>query len=158
MRLPDITTAPNWELRRRDFHPQVQQLVSLHVLVEAPVEDVVGCLDRPVPAIEGEQPLRGCGLHGQAGDAVGGLAAALAGLDLDGVAAHGEDLPDAGEVEVVVEFAGDPDGAPFAATVLGLRALVGEVRPALGDDLVEQEADIVMQARLVAPAFAGAGS
>ena len=115
----------------------------------------MGCLDRPVPAIEGEQPLRGCGLHGQAGDPVGGLAAALAGLDLDGVAAHGEDLSDAGEVEVVVELTGDPDGAPFAATVLGLRALVGEVRPALGDDLVEQEADIVMQARLVAPRLRG---
>ena len=30
MRLPDMTTAPSWELRRRDFHPLVQQLVSLH--------------------------------------------------------------------------------------------------------------------------------
>ena len=47
------------------------------VLVEAPVEDVVGCLDRPVPAIEGEQSLRGRGVRGQAGDAIGGLAAAL---------------------------------------------------------------------------------
>ena len=28
--LPDITTAPNRELRRRDFHPLAQQLVSLH--------------------------------------------------------------------------------------------------------------------------------
>ena len=30
MRLPNMTTAPNCELRRRDFHPLVQQLVSLH--------------------------------------------------------------------------------------------------------------------------------
>ena len=29
-RLPDITTAPHWDLRRRDLHPQVQQLASLH--------------------------------------------------------------------------------------------------------------------------------
>ena len=28
-RLPDITTAPHWDLRRRDLHPQVQQLASL---------------------------------------------------------------------------------------------------------------------------------
>ena len=71
------------------------------VLVEAPVEDVVGGLDGPVPAIEGEQAFLGGGLRGQAGDAVGDLAAPLAGLDLDGFATHGEDLSDAGEVEVV---------------------------------------------------------
>ena len=27
--LPGITTAPHWDLRRRDFHPLVQQLASL---------------------------------------------------------------------------------------------------------------------------------
>ena len=31
--LPDITTAPNGELRRQDFHLQVQQLVSLRSLL-----------------------------------------------------------------------------------------------------------------------------
>jgi hypothetical protein len=30
--LPDMTTAPNGELRRQDFHLQVQQLVSLRSL------------------------------------------------------------------------------------------------------------------------------
>ena len=73
------------------------------ILVEAPVEDVVRRLDRPVPAIEGEEAFRGCGFRGQAGDTVGCLAAALAGLDLPGFAADSEDLSDAGEVEVVVE-------------------------------------------------------
>ena len=29
LRLPDITTAPHWDLRRRDSHPQVQRLASL---------------------------------------------------------------------------------------------------------------------------------
>ncbi len=98
------------------------------VLVEAPVEDVVSCLDRPVPAIEGEQSLRGCGLRGQAGEPIGGLAAALAGLDLDGLAAPGEDLCDVGAVHVVVEFARRPDAAPLTAPVLGLGGLDGEVR------------------------------
>jgi hypothetical protein len=32
--LPDMTTAPNGELRRQDFHLQVQQLVSLRFLRE----------------------------------------------------------------------------------------------------------------------------
>ena len=26
-----MTTAPHWDLRRRDFHPQVQQIASLHL-------------------------------------------------------------------------------------------------------------------------------
>ena len=34
--LPDITTAPNGELRRQDFHLQVQQLVSLRSLQWVP--------------------------------------------------------------------------------------------------------------------------
>ena len=120
------------------------------VLVEGPVEDVVGGLDGPVPAIEGEQALRGCALWGQAGDAVDGLAVSLGGVDLDGLAPYGEDLSDAGEVEVVVECAGDPDGAALAAPVLGFGALVGEVRCTLGDVLVEGEPDIVEHVRLVA--------
>ena len=115
------------------------------ILVEAPVEDVVRRLDRPVPAIEGEEAFRGCGFRGQAGDTVGCLGAALAGLDLQGFAADGEDLSDAGEVEVVVEPTGDPDGAPFATAVLGLGTLVHEVRRAPGDGLSEQEADVVLQ-------------
>ena len=80
----------------------------------------------------------------------GGLAVALGGLDLDGLAPDGEDLSDAGEVEVVVERAGDPDGAALAAPVLGFGALVGEVRCTLGDVLVEGEPDIVEHVRLVA--------
>ena len=31
-KLPDITTAPNGDLRRRDLHPQVKQLASLRFL------------------------------------------------------------------------------------------------------------------------------
>ena len=73
---------------------------------------------------------------------------ALGGLDLDGLAPYGEDLSDTGEVEVVVECAGDPDGATLAAPVLGLGALVGEVRWALGDVLVKGESDIVERVRL----------
>jgi len=36
--LPDMTTAPHWNLRRRDFRPQVQQLASLrrfHGIIKA---------------------------------------------------------------------------------------------------------------------------
>ena len=104
----------------------------------------------PVSAIEGEEALGGCALGGEAGDAVDGFDAPLGGLDLDGFAPDGEDLSDTGEVEVGVEFGGAPDGAPFATAVLGLRPLVDELRRALGDGLIEQEADIVEHVRLVA--------
>ena len=57
----------------------------------------MGGLDGPVSAIEGEQALGGSVVRGEAGDAVGGLAVALAGLDVAGVAVHGEDLSDTGE-------------------------------------------------------------
>ena len=80
--------------------------------------------------------------------AVSGLAAALAGLDLDGFAAHGEDLSDAGEVEIAVEFAGDPDGSPLAAAMLGLWALV--CSPAPARRCPRREPDIAQQGRLVA--------
>ena len=83
----------------------------------------------------------GCTLGGEAGDAVDGFDAPLGGLDLDGVASNGEDLSDTGEVEVVVELGGDPDGAPFATAVLGLRPLVDELWRAPGDGLIESEAD-----------------
>jgi len=143
------------------MRPMAKRLSPCHVLrpvagadtasifVEAPVEDVVHRLDGPVPSIEGKQAFLRRGPGGQAGDAVSRLAAVLAGFDLDGFAGHGENLSDAGEVEIVVEFAGDPDGSPLAAAVFGLGALVGEVRLAPGDVLVEQEADVVMQGLLV---------
>ena len=125
------------------------------VLVEAPVEDVVHRLDAPVSTIEGEEALGGCALGGEAGDAVDGFDAPLGGLDLDGVASNGEDLSDTGEVEVVVELGGDPDGAPFATAVLGLRPLVDELWRAPGDGLIESEPDTLpFRRRCAAPLIA----
>ena len=92
----------------------------------------MGGLDGPVPAIEGEQALGGCALWGQAGDAVDGLAVSLAGVDLDGLAPDGEDLCDAGEVEVVVERAGDPDGAALRRRAQGLGLQSGEYNVLVG--------------------------
>ena len=103
-----------------------------------------------VVAIEGEQAFRRRGLRDQAGDAVGRLAAPIAGFDVPGFAAHGEDLSDAREVDAVVELAGDPDGAPLAAAVFGLGALSREARRASCDGLVESEPDVVEQGGLVA--------
>ena len=131
-------------------HRTVPGADTAAVLVEAPVEDVVCGLDGPVPAIEGEQAFRRGGLAVQAGDPVGRLDASLGGLDLDGFPAHGEDLSDAGEVEVAAKFAGGPDGAALVVAVFGLCGLDGEVRCAPGDALVESEPDVVMQGWLVA--------
>ena len=120
------------------------------VFVEAPVEDVVCSFDGPVSSIEGEEALWRGGLGVEAGDPIGGFAVAFAGLDLDGFSPHGEDLTDAGEVEVGVEFAGNPDGTTLVAAVFGLCGFGGEVRCAPGDALVEQEVDIVIQVGLIA--------
>ena len=75
------------------------------IFIEAPIEDVVHGLDGPVAAIECEEAFWGGGLAGQAGDAVGGLAAAFSGGLFGGFAAHREDLGDAREGDMVVEFA-----------------------------------------------------
>ena len=107
-------------------------------------------LDRPMPPIEGEQPLRGCRLRGKAGDPEDCLDAPLAGLDLKGFAPHGEDLSDAGEVQAAVELAGGPDGAPFVAAVHRPCSFDRKVRRALSDVLVEQQPYTVMQFPLVA--------
>jgi hypothetical protein len=50
--LPDITTAPNGELRRQDFHLPVQQLVSLRSLLWVPVGSVSGLQSR-LPSLRG---------------------------------------------------------------------------------------------------------
>ena len=62
------------------------------------------CLHPPVTAVQLKQALRGGGLGTQAGDPAGGLGAPLAGLHLGDLAAHCEDLPDAGEIHVFVDF------------------------------------------------------
>jgi hypothetical protein len=55
------------------------------------------------------------GVVGQTVDDLGGV---LAGLLVDALALDGDDLADVGEVEVVVECGGGPDGARFQAPVL----------------------------------------
>ena len=40
-----MTTAPHWDLRRRDFHPQVQQIASLH-LPRTPTPFAAACFSR----------------------------------------------------------------------------------------------------------------
>lgn len=111
------------------------------VLVPVPVEDVVVGLDTPVIAVVGEQA-RGLGaVGGVVGEAIDGLGGGLAGLLLDGVSLDGEDLSDLGEVQIVVERGGGPDGAAFQAPVLqGGRlaevrcAALGEVQADVGGE------------------------
>jgi hypothetical protein len=49
LRLPGITTTPHWDLRRRDFHPQAQQLVSLRRFLGNPFESVPRARDSGGP-------------------------------------------------------------------------------------------------------------
>ena len=120
------------------------------VLVEAPVKDMVSGLDPPMAAVQLQQALRGGGLRAQAGDPTGGLDAPFAGPGHGDLPADGEDLPDAGEPDVVVDLGGRPDRSPLEAAVLGLPAFLDEVRGALRHGLVHQEPDVVHQGLLVA--------
>ena len=59
-RLPDMATAPHWDVRRRDFHPHVQQPASLHcrqltVPPAGSIEDLA-CSAHSAPS--GESPCR----------------------------------------------------------------------------------------------------
>ena len=90
------------------------------VLVPAAVEDVMGGLDGPVPAVQREQALGAGGVGGMAGDAVGVLDGLLAGGFGGDGALDEEGLADMGEGEVIVECRGGPDGAAFDASVAKL--------------------------------------
>jgi hypothetical protein len=69
--LPDMTTAPNGELRRQDLHLQVQQLVSLRSLLE--VLEAVSLRDQEVPG----NPPRWADPRGPQGEDVAASAGAL---------------------------------------------------------------------------------
>lgn len=108
------------------------------VLIPVPVEHIMAAIfDGPVVAVEGEDALWIGGVWRVAGDAVGDFPGVSAGFLVDHVALDEKGLADAGEVEVVVEGGGGPDGAAFQApmregvlfTVLRLCALLeGELQ------------------------------
>ena len=95
------------------------------VLVPAGVEDVVGGLDDPVSAVEGEQAFGAGGFGGVAGDAEGLFDGVLGGGFGGDFAFDEEGLADLGEVEVIVEFRGGPDGAAFDAAMAKLGFSLG---------------------------------
>ena len=72
------------------------------IFIPVPVEDVVMGLDAPVIAIKAKQSGGIGGVRGVVGEAIDGLDGLLPGLLVDGVALDGEDLPNAGEIEVIV--------------------------------------------------------
>src|SRR5262245_53821550 len=55
--LPDMTTAPNGELRRQDLHLQVQQLVSLRSLLRGLPAGLVAWSKRPAHARAFDHPV-----------------------------------------------------------------------------------------------------
>ncbi len=105
------------------------------VLIEGhiahPVEPV---LDRPVGAVEGEQPggIRGGGR--EAGDPVGHLRTRVLPVEIGRVAFEAEDLGRIGEREVADELGAGPNPPGFDAPVplVGVSVLRGEMRPAAG--------------------------
>ena len=106
------------------------------VLVPAAVEDVMGGLDGPVPAVRREQALGAGGVGGMAGNAVGGFDGLLAGGFGGDGALDEEGLADMGEGEVIVECCGGPDGAAFDASVAKLGPFPGSrVRRVFGSGI-----------------------
>lgn len=105
------------------------------ILVEGhiahPVEPV---LDRPVGAVEGEQPGGICGGGREAGDPVGHLGARVLPVETGRVALQAEDLSRIGELQVARQLGARPDPPGFDAPVplVGVSVLRGEKRPAEG--------------------------
>jgi hypothetical protein len=88
------------------------------ILVPVPVEAVVAAVfDGPVTAVVGQHAGGAGGLRGVAGESEDGFGGGLAGLLPGHLTLDGEDLSDAGEVEIVVEAGGGPDGTLFDAAV-----------------------------------------
>ena len=106
-----------------------------------------GVLDAPMASVQGQELFGIGGVGGVAGDAIDGFNAGLSGLLVVPCAAEHEDLADAGEVDVLVEGGGGPDGALLDASVReGGRFC--EVRLAV-DFGGELQGDIEQQCRLV---------
>ena len=119
------------------------------VLVEGPVEAMVGgVFDAPVAAVQGQERLGISGIGGVRGQAIGGFDAGVAGGFVEPGAAQPEDLADAGEVEVVVEGGGGPDGALLDAAMReGGRFLELGCASALGGEVqgdIEQQIGLVV--------------
>ena len=91
--------------------------------------------------------MRSGGVGGVTRHAIGGFGAGLAGRFVVPGAAEHEDLADAGEVGVVIEGGGGPDGALLDASV-GEGGLFCEVRFACRHG-GEMQGDIEQQCRLV---------
>ena len=108
----------------RDVFRAVSGADAAAIFVVVPVENVVAAIfDRPVSAVDLEDAF-GIGLlRWAAGDSVGDLVRAFAGLFVDGVAFDDKGLTEVRKVEIAIEFGGGPDLAGFDAAVIGRRVL-----------------------------------
>lgn len=102
------------------------------ILVPVPVEDIVTRLDRPVVAVERQDLLCISTVWGMAGDAVGEIAAFLAGFLKDHMALDDVGLANAWEVEIIVELSCCPDRARHDAAMLQGRGFAKVGLAALG--------------------------
>ena len=92
------------------------------ILIEVPVDDVMNAVDGPVASIDAEDTLGRCLFWGAAGDCVGDIERALAGLFFDAFALDAIDLAELREVEIVIEPCAAPDAPGFDAAMIRWRA------------------------------------
>ncbi len=103
--------------RRHDGGPVTRAHLTA-VLVEGHVAHIVGAvLNRPVVAVELEEPLGVGVLGGERGDAVDDVELGFSGFEFCSLAFDAEDLCGVGEVQVGVQGGGGPDAADFEAPV-----------------------------------------
>ena len=116
------------------------------VLSVGPVDEVVNAFDAPVPAVDGQYPLRRGLLRCATRHPQRDLTRVLAGFVVEGSTLDQKDLTDVGDVEVRIERRTAPNAPRLNATVIGWRDRDEVGRTAL----VEQQRDIAMQRRWVA--------
>lgn len=119
---------------------------SAAIFIVVPVNDVMtAILNAPMAPIGGKNAVCPRLLGGLAGDAIGGFKGESAGLFVHRLTFDDECLLNMGEMEIVVEFSGDPDFTGFNAAVIS-RVIEDEIRlPAVS----KVELDIGKECRLV---------
>ena len=116
------------------------------ILIVVPIDDVMDAFDGPVPAVDGQYPLRRGLVRGATRDPQRDLTRVLAGVLLDGLAFDQKDLPDMGKVEVRIQRRTAPDASRLNASVIGR----GDLDEVGGLTRLEQDGKIALQCGVVA--------
>ena len=115
------------------------------VLIIVPVDNVVTALDAPMKSVGSQNTLGVCLLRRSTGDTVGNLFRVFACFFVNGLSLNGKSLSDMWEIEVAIQFGGNPDFADFDPAVIR-----GIAKSKIGlFAILEEKADIIKECGLV---------